>query len=276
MKKFIVPGHEVSLLPEGKKWKMVWSDEFDGTELDTSKWDYRLYMSGKRHKCWGTDGVKLDGASNVIFSVYEKDGIICSSQLQTGYNYMDEPLIHEENSGGRLVWPFAKFREQKYLKKYGYFECRCKLQKKEGWWSAFWMQSPIIGSSIIPEISGVETDIMESFHVGEIIPHTNHYNGYGADHKSIQAGNGKKNISLEEYHRFGMLWDKNGYTFFVDGEEDGHIDGPVSHVPQFILISTEIFGYRTQENCATEEAKLAVGDTFTVDYVRVFDWDDAE
>ena len=42
MKKFIVPGHEVSLLPEGKKWKMVWSDEFDGTELDTSKWDYRL------------------------------------------------------------------------------------------------------------------------------------------------------------------------------------------------------------------------------------------
>ena len=32
MQKFEVKGHESSLLPEGN-WKLVWNDEFDGTEL---------------------------------------------------------------------------------------------------------------------------------------------------------------------------------------------------------------------------------------------------
>ena len=55
---------------------------------------------------------------------------------------------------------------------------------------------------------------------------------------------------------------------------DGHTGTDkigVSEVPSFILISTEVKGYRNAENAPTEEAKLAVGDTFTVDYVRVFD-----
>ena len=28
--------HVKSLLPAGKQWKLVWNDEFDGTELDLS------------------------------------------------------------------------------------------------------------------------------------------------------------------------------------------------------------------------------------------------
>ncbi|MDC3402096.1 hypothetical protein OA101_03440 [Alphaproteobacteria bacterium] len=28
------------------KWKLVWSDEFDGDALDTSKWNYEM-------NCWG-------------------------------------------------------------------------------------------------------------------------------------------------------------------------------------------------------------------------------
>ena len=47
MQKYEVKGHEPSFLPEGHKWQLAWSDEFDGTELDESKWDYRLSMMGK-------------------------------------------------------------------------------------------------------------------------------------------------------------------------------------------------------------------------------------
>ena len=50
MMKYEVSGHEPSYLPEGRKWKLVWHDEFDGKELDRSKWDFRLCMMGKRHK----------------------------------------------------------------------------------------------------------------------------------------------------------------------------------------------------------------------------------
>ena len=201
MKKFNVDGHEPSLLPDNMNFKLVWSDEFDGTQLDTSKWDYRLYIMGQRHNTFGTDGVKLDGNSNAVFSIYEKDGEICSCQIQTGYNFMDAPHTEEALFGGGggepgLVWPIGKLQEPKFSHKYGYYECRCKLQKYKGWWSAFWLQSPAIGSTLNPEYSGIENDIMESFEPGIVAPNTNHYDGYGVDHKQISTG-GVIGLSLD-------------------------------------------------------------------------------
>ena len=274
MKQFEVEGHAPSLVPEGKEWKLVWADEFDGTELDRTKWDYRLSMMGKRHITWTDDGVTLDGNSNAVFRIFEKDGEICSSQLQTGYNYMDAEVDPQGyHFDGGLTWPIGKLKKSKFLKQYGYFECRCKLQKMEGWWSAFWLQSPTIGCDLDPGIAGIENDIMESLHPGEIIGQTNHYGGYGDDHQRIRANEGAKGFSLDEYHTFGMLWEKTGYTFYIDGKESGHIDGPVSHRPQFILLSAEVNGYRKPPYTATEEAKAAAkaGDVFLVDHIRVFD-----
>lgn len=271
MRKYEIEGHEPSWLPEDADWKLVWSDEFDGTELDMTKWDYRLCMMGKRHITWGTEGVRLDGNSNAVFSVYEKDGEICSCQLQSGYNFMDAEPPKSATFDGGLSWPIGKLRESKYLKKYGYFECRCRLQQKPGWWSAFWLQSPVIGSTLDPATSGVEIDCMESFKPGEVINHYIHYAGYGQDHKGIGTGNGAKGLDLDAYHTFAVRWDERGYTFYIDGREDGHCEGHVSEIPSFILISTEVNGYRGPNHTATPEARLAVGDTFVVDYVRVFD-----
>jgi hypothetical protein len=57
----------------------------------------------------------------------------------------------------------------------------------------------------------------------------------------------------------------------IDGKEDGHIDTSVSNCPEFILISTEVNGYRKEDHRPAKEAYDAVGDTFLVDHVRVFD-----
>ena len=89
---------------------------------------------------------------------------------------------------------------------------------------------------------------------------------------AAKAAGGGMDLDGEAWHVFGMLWDeKEGYTFYVDGKEDGHIPGPISRIPQFILISTEVQGYRSKALAATDEARAAVGDEFIVDYVRVFD-----
>lgn len=271
MKKYDVAGHEPSFLPEERNWKLVWSDEFDGYELDRTKWDYRMCMMGKVHPAWTDKGVHLDGNSNAVFTVIEENGKPVSSQLQTGYNFMDTPIQSTKFGSDSLQWNIGKLNENKYTKKYGYFECRCKLQKKAGWWSAFWIQSPIIGASLDWEETGSEIDIMESFRPGEIAPHTIYTGGYGLDNKKSNVGGWQKGYNLNVYHTFGLWWDENGYTFYVDGKEDGHIDQYVSKRPEFILISTEIFGYRKENREATDEAKAAVGDTFTVDYVRAFE-----
>ena len=271
MQTFKLPGHEDSLLPDGN-WNLVWNDEFDGTELDRTKWDYRLSMMGKRHPAWTDKAVHLDGNSNAVFDIILEDGNPVSSQLQTGYNFMDEPVQRTKFGNDDLQWPIGKLKKDLFTHTYGYYECRCRLtQYPETWWSAFWMQSPIIGATLDPADSGTELDIMECFKPGEIAAHYTHTSGYGLDRVSIGDG-GLKGLDQTAFHRFGMLWDKKGYTFYIDGVENGKVNTSVSHRPEFILISTEVHGYRHETHKAVPKAFEIIGkDNFLVDYVRVFD-----
>lgn len=268
-------GHAKSLLPAGKKWELVWHDEFDGDTLDHTKWGFRTHIMHHRHETFTDQGATLDGQGNLVLSLIEKDGHFYSSQLQTGCNYMDKPgdqmCFNSNPDAPKLVWPIGKLEEPKYLHKYGYYECRCKLQKQSGWWSAFWLQSPIIGSTLDATFSGVEVDIMESFTRDGIIYHNNHWNGYGADHKDAASGKRELKETADGYHVFGLDWSKDGYIFYIDGKESWRVDGPVSDREQFILISTECFGYRDGNTPSQELKKAVLPDAFIVDYVRVFD-----
>lgn len=272
MKKYDVKDHAPSLLPDGMEFELVWSDEFDGNALDTSKWDYRLCMMGKRHPAWTDKGVKVEN-SCAVFSIFEENGEVVSSQLQTGYNFMDEPVVPTKFGSSYLQWPIGKLHENKFTHKYGYYECRCRLQKHRGWWSAFWIQSPIIGASLDPKMTGSEVDIMESFYPGEVHAHNVFTGGYGLDMERIKVGGIDGGVDVEEFHTFGLLWTEDKYVFYVDGIENGVVDRNVSGVPEFILISTESNGYRKENHRPTDEAVEAarVGDTFAVDHVRVFD-----
>ncbi len=269
MQKFEVKDHEPSLLPDGYTFKMAWQDEFDGDTLDETKWDYRLSMMGKRHPAWERKGVHLDGNSNAVFTLTMEDGRPVSAHLQTGYNFMDEPVIKTKFGEDAVQWNIGKLKENKFTHTYGYYECRCRLQQLPGWWTAFWIQSPIIGASLNPAETGAEIDIMESFSPGRVPPHNVFTGGYGLDNKRRTAGGVW--LDKKEFHRFGLLWDENGYTFYVDGIEDGHINEYVSKRPEFILISTEVQGYRHDDHLPVKAAYDNQGDTFLVDYVRVFD-----
>ena len=64
--------------------------------------------------------------------------------------------------------PLGELEPPKFVHRYGYYECRCKMQKyPEEWWSAFRTQSPSIGTRFEPEWCGVESDIFECFHEGK-------------------------------------------------------------------------------------------------------------
>lgn len=267
-------GHVPSNLPPGKRWKLVWADEFDGTALDRTKWDYRLHIMQTRHKTWTEDAAELDGNGHLVLKLYEKDGDYFSSQLQTGSNYMDRPPV--KRPGATVAWPVGKLTPHKFLHKYGYYETRCQLAKQPGWWSAFWLQSPIIGSSLNPRLSGVEIDIMENFQRDGGVRHAALWNGYGADAKGKstkdpKTGEDRPRPELKDgFHTFGVDWSRTGYVFYVDGKETWRFDDVLSDQEQFILIGTECKGYRTGgPDPQLNEAKLP--DAFIVDYVRVFD-----
>jgi len=249
-------------------WVLVWNDEFDGFQLDTNKWGYRLHIMQTRYNTWTKDAAELDGKGNLLLKLYEKDGEFYSSHLQTGSNFMDRP--GDQYGSSKLSWPIGKMETPKFLHKYGYYEIRCKLQNQPGWWSAFWLQSPTIGSTLDPLDSGVEIDIMENFTRDGIISHNIHWNGYGTDHKSEGSGPVKIQSLTDGFHTFGLHWSPAGYVFYVDGKETWRVSGPVSHREQFILVSTECMGYR-EGGPSPLLKSIILPDYFIVDYVRVFD-----
>ena len=270
MRTFEVKDHAPSILPDGE-WELVWADEFDGEELDRSKWDYRLSMMQHPWMAWTDKGVHLDGKSNAVFTLQEEDGKIVSSQLQTGYNFMDQPLQESKFGNDYLQWTVGKLKESMFTHDHGYYECYCRLQQMPGWWSAFWIQSPNIGSTPYPAESGVEIDVMESFRPGKIAAHNVFTGGYGLDSQYRKVGG--KQVDEKQWHRFGVLWDETGYTFYIDGEENGKITDFLTARPEFILISTEVRGYRREHHSFEPEALEAykAGDTFLVDHIRVFE-----
>ncbi len=291
-----VEGREPSLLPNGRKFRLVWHDEFDGDRLDESKWSYRTNFWGRRAHWFATpedNAVEVKDGLCRLKLVKRPDGQFVSPQLQTGELMWDIPQEKEPKG----FWPFPKRSRPKFMHRYGYYECRCRLQRKPGWWSAFWMQSPMQGCSLDPRRAGIEHDIMESFEPGRYIVHAFHYNGYGADYLRFNShrapytptpeGIDGKYIfkaSTDEFHVFGMLWEPDGYTFFVDGRQSGFKVGgaegeAVSQTEEFIIISTEAKNYRknrmTGKAAPELEATAAAGDDFAVDYVRVYDICDA-
>jgi beta-glucanase (GH16 family) len=158
------------------------------------------------------------------------------------------------------------------------------LQRTDGWWSAFWLQTPSPGITYDPKGSGVEVDIMEYFGHNTLTS-GNFYGGYGKglkqdarvsyDLKGVPAGPSPAEAygdEIDKFHRFGLLWTEEEYVFYYDGRETARTRGPISAVPQFILLSTEVQGYRRGDGTMHEpRAEASLDDCFVVDYVRVFD-----
>ena len=148
------------------------------------------------------------------------------------------------------------------------------------------MQTEMQGACLDPGLAGIEQDIMESFDPGEIIVSSYHYNGYGPDYRGFHIPaaydekpryDGKLTLDLDKtvYHTFGLLWEPDGYSIYIDGRFRGKNDKAVSHIPEFLLISTECKWYRknrmTGEADPALEQAAAAKDDFVVDYVRVYD-----
>ncbi len=222
-------------------YKLFWSDEFDGTQLDTNKWDYRGL--GKRQAAINVkDTVALDGKGNLVLTTKRVNNEIHSAMIGT---------------------------QGKFETKYGYFECRVKMQKTNGQRSAFWIQTPKkMEEGVDPSISGAEIDIYECFYVqSKEAFHNLHWGGYGKGHKHV--GSDAINIKglQEGYHTFGVEWTPKEYRFFVNGEETWRTSEGVSHVDQYLILSMEV---TDKQSAKIVMKKEGYEDQVLFDYVRVY------
>ena len=59
-------------LPQGKTWRLLWHDEFDGAKLDETKWEV-MPDGPRKGGFWSPKAVALDGKGHLVISTL-KDG----------------------------------------------------------------------------------------------------------------------------------------------------------------------------------------------------------
>lgn len=230
------PMSETRYTPCDMGYKLFWEDEFEGTQLDPTKWEVR----GVGPRAVGfvsEEAVKVEDGF-LKLSAFEKDGRILIGAVGTQNHFMT---------------------------RYGFFECRAQLQKSAGVWAAFWIQSTEIAKGEDPATYGAEIDIMEFFKkLGtDIVSHNVHW-AYGPNQQTTRGMQSYLPGVSEGFHTFALEWTPEKYAFFIDGLKFYEVTTAISHIEEYMILSMEL-------PSKMEELKNAVfPDEFVVDSVRVY------
>ena len=227
-------------------WQLVWSDEFNGTSVDGSKWNVDV------------------GNPNVN---NEKEYYQASNATVTGGNLV---ITAKNQSVGGQPYTSAKLETfGKFSTTYGRIEARIKVPAFQGSWPAFWMLGTNINTPGVGWPNCGEIDILEQVNTSNTILGTMHWNG-GSGH--VQYGS-STTTTLADYHVYAVEWDTNSIKWYVDNTlyVTGNIQNNINntgafHNPFYIILNLAVGGDlpgNTINNGALPANML-------VDYVRVY------
>jgi beta-glucanase (GH16 family) len=246
-----------------------WSDEFDGTELDLTKWSYQLGTGQTEGLTdWGNNEKQYYRAENVSL----REGMLIFTAKREAFGGKNYTSARITTRGPRDSNPGL------YNTTFGRIEARISLPPIEGMWPAFWMlpqASPYGGWA-----SSGEIDIMEvkgrlsdryagTIHYGGGWPN-NTYSSIGD--KFYAAGTG----NCESFHNYAIKWSATKIEWFLDGVAVGNKTNWYSSaaampapfdVPFYLLLNLAIggnFDGNREPPAAFQEAEMKI------DWVRVY------
>lgn len=251
------------------EWSLVWSDEFNGDALDTSKWSYQI---GNGYNGWGNYEQQYYTEDNVSVS----DGtlkITAKEENINGYNYTSGRIRTVTDDGETL-----------FGATYGKFEARIKMPEGQGLWPAFWMM-PVDSEYGSWPLSG-EIDIMEAR--GRVLDSVSGTIHFGEKRPFDRSLGGSYTFSegsdITGFHTYGVEWNENTIIWYVDGVEYYRTsnwytenDGVVAEYPApfnkdfYLILNMAVGG--NYDNYVTPLSE-DVPATMEVDYVRVYQKND--
>ncbi|MFT5422359.1 MAG: beta-glucanase (GH16 family) [Phycisphaerales bacterium] len=187
--------------------RLIWADEFGGTSLDTTKWEYMIGNGAEYgNSGWGNN--EWEYYTNLASNTSVGNGLLtitARKQNYQGYQYTSARLRTQG---------LADFQ-------FGRIEARIKLPSTTGIWPAFWMlpTNSIYGGWA----AGGEIDIMESINVSSTTHGTLHY---GGQWPANQYRGGSKDAGQDlsnDFHTYGIEWKPDRITWFFDGVAYGSI-----------------------------------------------------
>ncbi len=246
-----------------ENYQMVWNDEFDGSEIDDSKWSYES-GDGCPDLCgWGNN--ELEYYTDRPENSYISNGNLVIEAKKESPLYLGE---HQYTSA-RMV------TKGKGDWKYGRMDVRAKLPTGQGLWPAIWMLPTDTVYGLWPR-SG-EIDIMEN--IGSEpnkVFGTVHY-GLGFENWRFFSQDTIKNSGpsfVDEFHVFTVLWSEDCMQFQVDGENYGEpvtrstiLPAPYPFDQPFHMILNVAVGGNLPGN---PDGSTVFPQKLEVDYVRVY------
>ncbi len=250
----------IQIFPQG--YKLIWSDEFNDTTLDLSKWSYEI----GNNNGWGNN--ESEYYTNRLQNCFIKNGvlnIVANKESYNGFNYTS-----------------ARIKTQgKFSFAYGKIEAKIKLPYGNGIWPAFWLLGDDITSVSWPACG--ESDIMEMIggtgkgNTGSALSDskvygTLHWKNSDGTHASYGTSYALSSGKFaDSFHIFGMIWTPQKIQIYVDGVTYCTIDISSTGLSAFqkkffIILNLAVGGnWPGYPNSST-----VFPQTMQVDYVRVY------
>ena len=192
----VAPTPTATPIPE-PTYELVWQDEFDGSEIDESKWSFEVNGRG-------------GGNSELQYYTDRPENAF----IEDGHLVIE---AREEKYIGR---EYTSARMRTYGKgdwTYGRFEIRARLPEGQGLWPAIWMLPTQYRYGGWPT-SG-EIDIMELLgHEPQTVHGTLHYGSLGDHQFTGKPFTLTEGDFVNEFHTFALEWEETAMRWYIDGE----------------------------------------------------------
>jgi len=241
--------------PARPGWTLTWRDEFDGPDVDTSKWEVltRRDNANREQQIYVPEQATIARGS---------DGRSVLRVTAT-----DEPLDGRAYRSARL--------ESWYTQRYGRFECRAKLPATQGMWPAFWLLPrpaddwPHRGEIDVLEGKGRDPHWTSSaYHFAD--PATRQHRYVARDYRPRDAA-GRPIDLTAGFHVYAVEWEPGELRFYFDEEPEPYhrvtrADAPVSDHAMSVVLNLAVGGWFDGDPDET----TVFPQHFEIDYVRAW------
>ena len=238
----------------GNTYSLVWSDEFDGTSLNSANWTPETGGGG-----WGNNEQQT----------YTSD----SSNLRVDSGNL---IIQAVKSGS--AWTSARIKSQdKRSFQYGKIEFRAKLPTGIGPWPAAWLLGNNISTAGWPACG--EIDVLEwrgGFNGvangdANTVGHALHSSSRNGSNPVEPPSRSAVVNPSSAFHTYAVAWTANNLVFSVDGVDKATLTPPspdaAAFQKEFFLILNLAMGGSYVGNTISSSLTSA---SYEVDYVRVY------
>lgn len=173
-------------LPNGAKYKLAFSDEFNGSQLALDKWVYR---TDSKH--WSTQVPENVSLSNGFLYL----------------NVKKQKSLDKEYTGAGII--------SKKLFRYGYYESRLKIPPGQGWHTSFWLMG-YDGKGTGTSMTALELDIFENDSKNRFGYHDNVHKWKG-EHTDDGRWVETPDLS-EDFHTLACEYSAKEVKYYFDGK----------------------------------------------------------